>query len=227
MIKKCVWDSNFFGWAVGEYLIDADLNFNDDTSEFDLLYVKSTKPFDKQLSHFELSFSETKVVFQKQLTQSDFFSFKELKSVDENYAFIEDLYTLAYESGKHSRFKKDPKFGISYFKLLYRQWIDNSLNRKFADAFYVYEKDAKPIAIITYKVAENFATIGLIAVLSDYQGQGIGKKLIAHVEHNLYYMGITDLRIPTQLENVSACSFYEKMGYSITEKNHIKHYWKT
>jgi dTDP-4-amino-4,6-dideoxy-D-galactose acyltransferase len=34
------------------------------------------------------------------------------------------------------------------------------------------------------------------------------------------------LRIPTQMQNKSACSFYTKLGYNIEEKKIIKHFWR-
>jgi len=33
--------------------------------------------------------------------------------------------------------------------------------------------------------------------------------------------------IPTQKENILACNFYKKNGYSVKEETVIKHYWRS
>ena len=77
-----------------------------------------------------------------------------------------------------------------------------------------------------YKVTNNYATIGLIAVSPNHQGKGIGKQLIDKVENELFKKNINELRIPTQEENIQACFFYEKLGYKKLEVININHYWK-
>jgi dTDP-4-amino-4,6-dideoxy-D-galactose acyltransferase len=68
--------------------------------------------------------------------------------------------------------------------------------------------------------------VGLIAVSSEYRGKGIGGIMLTHLETVLNTIGIHNLTIPTQGQNEQACYFYNKIGYSISEKTYIKHYWK-
>jgi dTDP-4-amino-4,6-dideoxy-D-galactose acyltransferase len=222
MIKELNWDSEFFNYKIGEW--NAEGNLNADPATFDLVYVKSKDPIAHQLTGFRPVFSETRVIFAKQLTGQPAVS-KNVRSVTEQDD-INRLYQLAYESGKYSRFKLDERFGKEKFELLYRAWVDNSLSHRFADDVIVYTEDSLIIGFASYKKHAGFAEIGLIAVAPGHQGKGIGKKLLYYIESVLISKGVIDLRIPTQLENNPACAFYSKLEYKIVETIYIKHYWK-
>lgn len=218
MIRKLEWDSGFFGIRVGEWHPGPD-NGN---THFNVVYVKSSNGSTPELEGFTKTFEETKVVFAKAITQAGP-PVQNIRSANANDR--QELYLLAYESGRHSRFRLDPGFGEQKFKELYRAWTDNSLDGKFADEVAVFEQQGKIAGFVTCKHGEGFATIGLIGVLRDFQGKGIGKLLLQYVERLLAQKQIPELRIPTQLENTQACEFYKKQGYTIAETTQIMHYW--
>ncbi len=225
MIKKMEWDSDFFNLNVGELQFkehNASLNYAD----YDLLYVVSAEDFDLKLKGFENSFSEQKIKFYKELKETMQWSQHVFSHKNEEYN-IQDIYELAFESGKHSRFLLDKNFSREKFKELYKIWIDNSLSKNFADDVLVYKQEGKTVGLLTYKTIEKNAFVGLIAVSHNHQGKGIGGIMLKHLETILYAKGIYNLTIPTQDQNQQACNFYNKIGYSISEKTYIKHYWKT
>ncbi|NJM80746.1 MAG: GNAT family N-acetyltransferase [Flavobacterium sp.] len=221
-MRRLEWDSDFFGYNIAE-ISDKDEIFDKSIEKYDLIYVKGIEDLD--IKNFQCSFQENKIMYEKQLffKEIDDTSIKNL--FDTNYN-IQDLYNLAFESGQHSRFLKDKKFGEANFKKLYKKWIDNSINKQFSDEIYVYVVNEKTVGFVTYKKNIEFAQIGLIAIDSNYRGRGIGKLLLSKVENSLSTEGVKKLRIPTQLENKNACFFYEKLGYIIVENIPIKHYWK-
>ncbi|NBL65781.1 dTDP-4-amino-4,6-dideoxygalactose transaminase [Flavobacterium sp. NST-5] len=104
--------------------------------------------------------------------------------------------------------------------------MDNSINKKFADGILIFFEDQKPKGFVTYKIQETSATVGLIAVDAEFQGNKIGAKLLIHLEQMLIEKNVKQLIIPTQLSNHQACHFYTKQGYSIKNQTRIKHYWK-
>jgi dTDP-4-amino-4,6-dideoxy-D-galactose acyltransferase len=224
MVKKLQWDSDFFNLNVGEIIYDENYEM-EDISNYDLIYLFSDEEFDLKIPNFENSFSETKVVFIKN-TETYQQTSKLILKVDEVSVTKEQLYLLAYESGKNSRFLLDNKFNENLFKNLYQTWIDNSINKKFADDILVYFEENKLKGFVSYKINNDNASVGLIAVNSDYQGKGIGAKLLNYLENLLFEKGVHQLTIPTQLDNIQACNFYQKQGYSIKNKTSIKHYWK-
>ncbi len=226
-IVKLDWDSDFFSLEVGEL----ELSSNDRTFEpqaaFDVLYVKQNQEHDLTIPNFKETFSEIKVVFSKLINADKKLIYnQEIKSFQETTLDKESIYELAYESGKYSRFKLDPNFDSHKFKILYKTWVDNSLNKKYADDVLVFILDAKIVGFVTYKINTDFAVIGLIAVNSNFQGKGIGSKLLNAVESHLIKNNIPELRVPTQFQNTTACQFYTKMGFSIKSQLIIKHYWK-
>lgn len=224
MIKKLEWDSDFFNLNVGE-LEFKEGNDSLNHVDYDLLYVVSSADFDLKLKGFENSFSEQKIKFYKELKEAQQLS-ENVISYRETAYDIQDIYHLAFESGKHSRFLLDKKFSPQKFKELYKLWVDNSISNNFADDVLLYKYEGKTVGLLTYKTIEKEAFVGLIAVSSEHQGKGIGGIMLKHLETVLYAKGIYSLTIPTQDQNQQACYFYNKIGYSISKKTYIKHYWK-
>ncbi len=225
MIKKLEWDSDFFEIKIGEILYDEQFEIKD-AADFDLLYVKSTEDFEIEIPDFKKGFSETKVVFIKELNQVNGLQDDRILIFDELKHNLNNVHELAYESGKFSRFNLDVHFKKGKFKEMYKKWIENSINKTFADELLLFNEDDQAMGFVTYKISKETATIGLIAVNSNFQRRGIGQKLLNHVEDKLFRKGIKKLLIPTQQLNNLACNFYEKQGYKTYKLTYIKHYWR-
>jgi dTDP-4-amino-4,6-dideoxy-D-galactose acyltransferase len=219
------WDSNFFKKKIGDIAINEEENVNL-TEDYDLIVVKQISDVDVALNGFHLSFKEMKVNFIKELNDLDLPDSEIIKDTDSNRKNADFFKELAYESGKKSRFLLDRKFGKTKFKELYDMWVINSLNKKFALKTFYIEEDGKAIAFVTLQKYDSLGKIGLIATHPDLQGKGFGKKLLQKAESFCIKNGITHLEIPTQKENIQACSFYKKQGYTIKDEIIIKHYWK-
>ena len=222
-VKKLHWDSDFFNLEVGELIVDNSISY--ELGNFDLIYVKSTKKIAIELNNFEKSHSEIKVVYNKILQDFHPINNQVIELSEANYS-INELNQLAFESGNHSRFKLDNRIENRKFEELYELWIENSINKSFADEVFVYLHETIIAGFVSYKEAGDYATIGLIAVSKVFQGKGIGKELLFKVENELLKKGINELRIPTQEENYQACGFYEKLGYKKFETTNISHYWR-
>lgn len=224
-VKKLDWDSEFFSLEVGEINNTSTEFLNNEQHFFDLIYLKQNEDVDLSIAGFEKTFQETKVIFTKSLTDKNVIHSDSI-DFDEKPIENEKLYDLAYLSGNYSRFLLDNKFGKEKFEILYRTWIDNSINKKFAEKIFYTIHDNQISGFVTLQTHGEYATIGLIAVDSAFQGKGIGRTLISDCENYCFLKGIKELRIPTQEENIGACTFYKKIGYSVMEKTFIKHYWK-
>ncbi len=225
MIKKLNWDSDFFEIAVGE-ITPEQYQATDDFSNFDLIYYKSNLASQIEINGFENSFSETKVVYAKEIIAKKNPILDSIFSIDDIKIDTNQLYQLAFESGKHSRFLLDSKFGTEKFKAMYQLWIDNSVSKTIADDVLIYVEKDKLLGFVSYKINGNFAQVGLIAVDANSQGKGIGGKILQYLEKRLLEKNINQLLIPTQLSNKQACSFYEKHCYKVHEQIAITHYWK-
>ena len=227
-IKRLDWDSDFFNIEAAEISEEITKDTKTlDLQKYDLLVFKHYKDLNLHIPNFDIQFQETKVIFSK------FFLEASIKNSNVNVLDFDDfpiekklLYPLAFESGKHSRFKLDANIKLERFQLLYKKWVDNSVLKLIADKiFYVMDVN-EIIGFVTVKIIGSYASIGLIAVSEKFQGKGLGKKLLMKVEQFCASEKIFELRIPTQKENYNACKFYSSLGYDIVEEIVIKHYWK-
>lgn len=225
-IKYLEWDSSFFKKEIGEIEFNSRFQSLMELAKFDLLYVKQMDDEYLEIDDFKQTFVETKVVFSKCISKSEKPINHFVFSAFDTFIKMEQIYKLAFESVKFSRFKLDANFHQREFEKLYKIWVDNSFSKKIADAILVYKENNDILGFISYAVFEKLATIGLIAVSPEHQGKGIGRKLLEAVESKLADLGIVELRIPSQLQNETACKFYSKMGYTIIEEKIVKHYWK-
>jgi dTDP-4-amino-4,6-dideoxy-D-galactose acyltransferase len=132
---------------------------------------------------------------------------------------------LAIQSGEYSRFKTDPNFGISEFERFYKEWIINSVSGKIADGILIYKNNDRIVGMITYKIKDNFCTIGLLAVDRDFRGKSIGKLLIGGLINELTGKNISRLYVVTQKANHAACRFYEKCGFIVDKVENVYHFW--
>jgi ribosomal protein S18 acetylase RimI-like enzyme len=225
IIKYLDWDSSFFNKNIGLLDLSNGFQCSEFQNDYDLIYVISRDEVNLDIPNFKLGYSENKIVFSKKTIQNkesaDVNIFSEI-----NDSYKNEIYDLAFESGKYSRFKLDSNFSQTEFEKLYKKWVDNSYTKEFADGVLIYKEQNFILGFVTYKVWEGYATIGLIAVCPKHQGKGIGKKLIQSVENELVNIGVAELRIPTQLQNEKACLFYKGLGYDIIEKKCIKHFWR-
>ena len=71
-------------------------------------------------------------------------------------------------------------------------------------------------AIGPYWGKEDESSLFNIFVLPEYQGKGVGRKIIETLEKDEYFLRAKRIEIPA---SITACEFYKKMGY--TYKNGI------
>lgn len=71
-------------------------------------------------------------------------------------------------------------------------------------------------AIGSYWGKEDESSLFTIFVLPEYQGRGIGRKIIETLEKDEYFLRAKRIEIPA---SITACEFYKKMGY--TYKNGV------
>lgn len=231
-IKYLNWDSSFFNKHIAEIVLaEDDIISAEDVAanNYDLVIIK--QPMDKEIlipGYIE-TFKETKFIFSKELILQNSPANIKIADSDDWDCSDSDFFDLAYESGKHSRFLLDEKFGTEKFKKLYQLWVTNSLNKSFAIKTFFYSEDKKtikPTGFVTIQQDENIAKIGLIATDPLFQGKGLGRSLLHKAEDYCLENNISKMEIPTQKENTGACIFYHKMGYTIQEQIVIKHFWK-
>jgi dTDP-4-amino-4,6-dideoxy-D-galactose acyltransferase len=226
-VNRLEWDSQLFNIEVGEIFVCANACIGSAVNNFDLLVVRQKDDRNIEIASFDASFQEVKIVFVKKLKNIAVSCGLEfLFDTDADPIRNADLYPLAFEGGKYSRFKLDTRFTQAQFQGLYQRWVDNSLSKRFADKVFYMSDGGRIGGFVTIKKYADFAAVGLIAVAESKQGQGFGALLLQKAEAYCLSQSIFELRISTQRENVPACKFYTKQGYSLFDESTVKHYWR-
>jgi len=114
---------------------------------------------------------------------------------------------------------------IEVLKTSYLQdeaWARKALEKLLATENYVIlvaELDRKIVGFIDYYILPsvwekwNEATINYLFIHKDYQGRGIGSKLLKEVIKQTDKMGIMELHVGTEKENKRAIHLYKKHGF--------------
>ena len=126
----------------------------------------------------------------------------------------EDANELADVIAKTLRKTNDKDYSLEY--------IENDISFLTAEKLiersswmniYVVRDDNKIIgcgAIGSYWGKEDESSLFTIFVLPEYQGKGIGRKIIETLEQDEYFLRAKRIEIPA---SITAVEFYRKMGY--------------
>ena len=235
ILEVLEWDSSFFGYVVAKIKAEqitvenlTALIGQAENRGTRLIYL-FTDPVDEVSVHAANTTGailvDQKLTFHKKIHAADVPVVDDrIELFNEDYP-SEQLVNLSIQSGLYSRYKIDPGFKNNEFEKLYVAWIENSVNKKIADYTFVYKEEGKILGFVTLKIKDSFGQIGLIAVDESSRGKSIGKKLTAAVINQLIQDKIPDLEVATQVDNVDACNFYKKVGFTGIKTENIYHIW--
>lgn len=228
-IRALQWDSDFFRLRIGR----ADILSTEDSlflaarreelkQQFELLYV-----FDPNNIGFNVNGAllvDEKILYSKpcepRKQYNDISFFKQATP-------SEDMYRLALVSGGYSRFKLDERLPQGSYERLYTRWIENACPKEGTNKQILTYLDTNSIAkgMITIDYQGELGHIGLVAVDTDCQHQGIGGKIMSTLDGYLFDLGVKTLEVPTQKANTDACRWYEKNGFTVQSRTQIYHWW--
>jgi dTDP-4-amino-4,6-dideoxy-D-galactose acyltransferase len=234
MIKKLQWDSGFFGFPVGVAYLNEKPRweefvqvFKHKMSGYRLIYLITGEKVivpEWVLKKFHGRSINQKVLFSKNISGEECDIPEYITEYHETHV-NDDLIDLAHLSGYYSRFKIDSNFVAGKFKELYATWIKRSLDRSIADKIFVARHNGRIAAMLSCKYDNATCNIGLVAVHESEQGKGTGRYLMQLAENHAYNGGLTSIHVPTQSNNIIACRFYEKLGYSPINITNYYHFW--
>jgi len=120
---------------------------------------------------------------------------------------------------------KDIKGTIEVLKTVYLQdvtWAEKAIKKLLATENYVIlvaELDDQVVGFIDYHILPsiwekwNEATINNLFIHKDYQGKGIGSRLLEEVIKRTDEIGIVELHVGTEKNNKRAIRLYKKHGF--------------
>jgi dTDP-4-amino-4,6-dideoxy-D-galactose acyltransferase len=136
-----------------------------------------------------------------------------------------ELTTLAFESGKYSRFRADPHMTESQFQAVYKEWIKNSVNHSIASDVLVINNNNHLLGFVTLGEKNQRGDIGLLAVSENARGKNVGTSLVKSSQQYFIQHKYTHSQVVTQQANIPACKLYEKCGYHIEKIELFFHFW--
>ena len=228
-IRKLEWDSEFFGLQIGRVdlqtlddAVDLALMHYDLKYQYDLLYVFSKEGLSFDAIGAELV--DEKILYSKPCEPRE--QYNDISFYKQEVP-SEDLYRLALVSGGYSRFKLDDRLPKGSYERLYTRWIENACPKEGTNQQILTFLDAQNVAkgMITIDHLGELGHIGLVAVDTDCQHQGIGGKIMSTLDGYLYGLGVKTLEVPTQKANKDACRWYEKNGFKVKSVTPIYHWW--
>lgn len=215
-LQPLPFDSSLFNYLVAKTKVGQDWNENsflDAASAFQLVYIFSDSS--QEFRSSDIQFMGEKVTFKKLLSQPNLVDGFQVF----NSSLNQQITSLALESGKYSRFKKDPRLNQKEFENLYQHWIEKAIEED------IVLTNKSLTAMVTLSVEEKEASIGLLAVDEKERGKGLGRQLVLASENEAIHSGAETLLIPTQSHNIPACRLYQSLGYEVAERVFIYHYF--
>jgi len=124
----------------------------------------------------------------------------------------------------HSRMMNDPKMAGARSDSFYRWWLSLSADRD--DKYLITHGDPEANAFLLFRASGDALVIELVGVAPGMSGRGIGTAMVARLNQYAVESGYSYLQTGTQLENIAALRFYQKIGFLVVRSSSIYHYWQ-
>jgi dTDP-4-amino-4,6-dideoxy-D-galactose acyltransferase len=134
------------------------------------------------------------------------------------------LRTIARTAHRDSRFYFDEHFDREKCDLLYETWVENSFHG-FAQAVLIAEVEGRAAGYLTCHLKGVESQIGLVGIAAEYQGRGLGSRLIRHFLSWSREQGATRAVVVTQGRNLAAQRLYQRNGFISSSLQLWYHLW--
>lgn len=237
LAKKLSWDTDFFGFGVG-YISSRNLSenicrkvhrFAADHQIRVLEYLcnchdrESVNEAEKNGFHFvdiRLTFElQTKALEPEELSGGFSFGIAGPRH-------IEDLKNVGSHIYKDSRYYFDGNFSAEKINEFYRGWVEKAVLGTFDHVCFCIFKDDRPVGFCTIRYSKlETANIGLVGFSAEYQGMGLGRKLMQYVISECSKKGIKKIFVVTQGRNYMAQRLYQAAGFRTFSTELWYHKW--
>jgi ribosomal protein S18 acetylase RimI-like enzyme len=141
----------------------------------------------------------------------------------------EDVLRIAASCFQYSRFHLDPSVSDDVANEVKRAWVSSYIQGLRGETLWLGLLDDRPVGFVAVLAQESEDThsmvIDLIGVDRDYQGQGVGKQMIAHVIQT-YAQECDRFLVGTQVANTRSMRLYERCGFRVVTSAYMLHLHK-
>lgn len=227
-IEKLEWDSRFLKLNVFKVEEFSDIEkfkieWKLKQNLIDLAYYETYMQNNNYMYLQEMNFIYvlTKVEFEIENISGEDVDF--VQRCDSRF-FDDEIYDLANQLSKYSRFYKDVHFKKNEAYQLYIKWIEKAFWDETYDTF-IYKEETVSGFIIVKIEDKDTIRIDLLAVDKKVKRKGIGSKLIQFVFNYYKKKGFKNCKVVTQSDNLDAILFYQKCGFKLIQSQAVFHYW--
>lgn len=228
-MKKLTWDSNFWGidiFQVEKQNIMESIEEHIKISSTPFLIQSLVNVADLQsigkLEEIGFKFKESKITMVMNVLEIN-------KNLNADYKKIETDDLEFNRDSIDNLFLKNTRFDIFNeirVNEFYYTWLKNSVTGEMDDTVIGYYIKEKLAGFITYSIDETKVSVGLLGVLSDFQGKGVSRHLLNYVENVALENSLQSIFISTQGKNLKALNAYIKNNYRIHSIEHWYYYQK-
>jgi dTDP-4-amino-4,6-dideoxy-D-galactose acyltransferase len=141
-------------------------------------------------------------------------------------ADLADLRRISGQAHRGSRFYVDGGFAEPACDELYRIWIERSYrDQDFATAVLVADHGGKAVGYISYRASAAGSEISLVGIDPEYQGCGLGRRLVRAALLRMRAEGCRRVQVVTQGSNVRAQRLYQRSGFIVSSARVWYHFW--
>lgn len=234
MIQRLDWDSNFFGFAIGEVdptsLVPGRLAGEAQAGGYRCLYYRCAIGDARALQKAaEAAFAVVDVRVTLEMVVGTGPSGQRRLRPDVAVGMFTDtdapaLARIARQLSRYSRFAFDARFGPEQAERLYAEWLRVSWAGR-ADAFLVARLGGDPVGFATCRLFPERARLELVAVDEVHAGRGVGTALLASAQDWLAANGARIVTVVTQGRNPAAITFYGRCGFRLSDIALVHHRW--
>lgn len=146
--------------------------------------------------------------------------------VHNSYPRDQKVISIASSAFSYSRFFNDNSLPEKQAKNIYLHWTECAFNMD--NKYFVIAKRNNEVAgyiLFSLNEVAQSATIELIAVDESYRGERVGSSLVSALESFVYEHGVNDIKVGTQVDNISATKFYIARGFQYVSCSSVYHLW--
>lgn len=119
-----------------------------------------------------------------------------------------------------SRFHLDPEIPDAVARAIKRDWVDNFFRGARGDRLLVADREGQVIGFLLVLDGTDASVIDLIAVATEARGHGAGTALVCALAESRPDRPVV---AGTQVSNVGALRFYERLGFTVQQTQFILH----
>jgi dTDP-4-amino-4,6-dideoxy-D-galactose acyltransferase len=237
LCKYLDWDSDFFGFRIGQVIpgrLSAsaikDILYWCETNQIKCLYFLSDSDDPDTVITVE---SQQFQFVDIRMTYDHLIEFAPTikKRASENalrpvsVTDLPQLQAIARTSYASSRFYFDRGFPETRCNALYETWIEKSC-RGYADVVLIADVQGQPAGFISCHLSDQGeGQIGLVGVAKEWQGLGLGQRLIDGSLGWFADQDVSRVKVVTQGRNVQAQRLYQRCGFLTRSVQLWYHRW--